>query len=146
MARFIQVQYPSEHAGLTRVVRGAQAIKDTVRGFAGARGTATLLLAAIVSALLVVANQVIETWTEGHLLAAWMVMWAVGFAALALFAQPAAQLAQRLRTGLKAWAAARRQAAQDQKLWDVALTDARVMADLSRAMSSDAVRDIRRYY
>ena len=62
-------------------------------GFDGARGAAALLLAAIVSALLVVANQVIDTWTEGHLLAAWIVMWTVAFAALALFAARPAALA-----------------------------------------------------
>jgi hypothetical protein len=28
----------------------------------------------------------------------------------------------------------------------VALTDARVMADISRAMSADAVRDVKAYY
>ena len=31
---------------------------------------------------MVVANQVIDTWSEGHLLAAWMVLWVVAFAAL----------------------------------------------------------------
>ena len=41
---------------------------------------------------------------------------------------------------------ARRQAEADAKLWDLALTDARVMADISRAMSKDAARDIRAYY
>ena len=48
-----------------------------------------MLLAAVVSALLVVANQVIDTWTEGHLLAAWIVLWTVAFAALGLLAAPA---------------------------------------------------------
>ena len=42
-----------------------------------------MLLAAIVAAFLVVANQVVDTWTEGHLLAAWIVLWMVAFAALA---------------------------------------------------------------
>jgi hypothetical protein len=30
------------------------------------------LLSAVVAALLVVANQVVDTWTEGHLLMAWI--------------------------------------------------------------------------
>lgn len=47
---------------------------------------------------------------------------------------------------LDAWAAARKQRAQDEKLWNLALTDARIMADLSRAMSQDAQRDVRGYY
>jgi hypothetical protein len=45
-----------------------------------------------------------------------------------------------------AWSAARKQRIEDEKLWNVALTDARVMADLSRAMSRDAQRDVRGYY
>ena len=32
------------------------------------------------------------------------------------------------------------------RLWSLALTDARVMAELSRAMHSDAAVDIRKYY
>ena len=146
MARFIQAQYPTEHAGVTRVVRASETLKQTFRSFSGARGAATLPLAAIVSALLVVANEVIDTWTEGHLLAAWIVLWALGFAALALFAQPAAALGARLRAGLKAWADARRQAAEDDRLWNAALNDARIMADLSRAMSASAERDLKTYY
>jgi hypothetical protein len=146
MARFIQAEFPTEHAGVARFARAAAAIRDTIRGFDGARGAATLLLAALVSALLVVANQVVDTWTEGHLLAAWIVMWLVGFAALALFAAPARSWAVSLRATFVSWKQARREAIEDERLWNVALTDARVMADLSRAMSRDAARDVRGYY
>jgi hypothetical protein len=146
MARFIQAQFPTQHAGVIRVERAAESIKASVRQFDGARGAATLLLAAIVSALLVVANQVVDTWTEGHLLAAWVILWALGFAALALFAAPARRAGSAIRGAMRAWSAARKQAAEDRKLWDLALTDARVMADLSRAMSAEAARDLRTYY
>lgn len=44
----------------------------------------------------------------------------------------------RLGESLQAWRAARRQERADQKYWDVALGDARVMADISRAMSAAA--------
>lgn len=50
-----------------------------------------------------------------------------------------------LRAAIARWAAARKQRAEDRKLWDLALTDARVMADLSRAMSQEAAQ-IQRYY
>ena len=145
MTRFVQAQYPTEHAGIGRVVRAAATLKEGLRQFDGARGAATLLLAAIVSALLVVANEVVDTWTEGHLLAAWIVLWVVGFAALALFAAPARTAGAALREGLRAWVAERREAAEDRKLWDIALQDARVMADLSRAMSREALRGSRYY-
>ena len=146
MSRFIQVEYPSTHAGVARVEAAVNNLRETARSFDGARGAATLLLAAAVSALLVVANELVETWTEGHLFAAWVALWVIGFAGLALFAAPARALGGQLRSGLKAWAAARKQAAEDQQLWNLALQDARVMADLSRAMSADAVRDIKTYY
>jgi hypothetical protein len=145
MSRFIQVDQPKTHAGLDRVQNGFAALGDTLRSFNGARGAATLMLAAIVSALLVVANEVVDTWTEGHLMAAWIALWAIGFAALALFSEPIGQATARVRKGLQAWDAARKEAAEDEKLWQLALTDARVMADLSRTMAADA-RDIRNYY
>ncbi|TWO71027.1 hypothetical protein FN976_11925 [Caenimonas sedimenti] len=145
MARFIQPQFPTEHAGIARFERGLQSVAAGVRNFDGARGAATLMLAALVSAVLVVANQVIDTWTEGHLLAAWVFTWLVGFAALALLAGPARRFAGALRSGLKAWSVSRRLAREDARLWEVALTDARVMADLGRAMSRDAARDARYY-
>jgi hypothetical protein len=145
MTRFVQAQYPTEHAGVGRIVRAATTIQEGLRQFDGARGAATLLLAAVVSALLVVANEVVDTWTEGHLLAAWIALWTVAFAALALFAAPARRAGAALRDGLQAWAVRRKEAAEDRKLWEIALHDARVMADLSRTMSSEALRDPRYY-
>jgi hypothetical protein len=146
MNSFAHVNHPTEHPGVVRAERVLGSLKQVGRNFDGARAGATLLLAAVVAALLVAANQVIDTWTEGHLLAAWIVMWTVAFAALALLAAPARRTALSLRAGLKGWAAARRQAAQDEQLWQVALTDARIMADISRAMSASASRDVKAYY
>ncbi|MGH6627943.1 MAG: hypothetical protein ACRECD_15615 [Burkholderiaceae bacterium] len=146
MTSFVHLEYPTQHPGVVRAERTAEAIKGLASRFDGARGAATLLLAAVVAALLVVANQVIETWTEGHLLAAWIVLWTIAFAALALLAVPARRAVCSLRSGLKAWSAARQQAAADERLWNLALTDARVMADISRAMGADASRDVRGYY
>ncbi len=63
---------------------------------------------------------------------------AAGLHALAVIGAP-------LHASVARWAAARKQRAEDRKLWDLALTDARVMADLSRAMSQEAVT-FQRYY
>ena len=144
MTSFAHVQYPTEHPGVARMERAGQEISSLLRD--ATRSGASLLLAAIVAALMVVANQVIDTWSEGHLLAAWIVMWLVAFAALALLAAPAKRAAASLRAGLKRWTAARRQAAQDRELWQLALTDARVMADLNCAMTVAASRDVKAYY
>lgn len=141
MTSFVNLEYSTEHPGVVRAERAAHAVSTAVRKFDSARGAATLLLAAAVAALLVVANQVIDTWSEGHLLAAWIVMWTVAFAGLALLATPA----RRLTRGLRAYAAARRAAAADRQVLDAARTDARIMADISRAMSANAMRDVRYY-
>jgi len=148
MTSFVHVDYSTEHPGVVRAERALENLKQFRRSFDGARATASLLLAALVSALLVVANQVVDTWTEGHLLAAWIVLWTVAFAALALLASPVRRLAAASRGSLKRWIAAYRAAEQDRKLWEVALTDARVMADISRAMnlSTRAQRLMRSYY
>jgi hypothetical protein len=134
MTSFAHVDYPTEHPGVVRAQRAARTLKHLARGFDGARGAATLLLAAIVSALLVVANQVIDTWSEGHLLVAWIALWTVAFAGLALLAAPARNVVNRVRAAARRAARERREAVQDRQLWEVALRDARVMADISRAM------------
>ena len=144
MTSFVHVDHLTQHLGVVRAERAAQTLAHIARSVVSARGGTSLLLAAIVAAMLVVAGQVVNSWTEGHLLAAWIVLWTVAFAALALFAVPARRMAVRLRAGLTRAVAARGQAAQDRKFWQVALTDARVMADISRAMD-DAGRDIRAY-
>jgi len=65
---------------------------------------------------------------------------------LAFLGTPFTRLAARVRAGLAAWREERKQREEDRKLWNLALTDARVMADLSRAMSQDALRDGSRYF
>jgi hypothetical protein len=143
---FVSVNFPTQHPGVVRAERSFGAVARIGRALDGARAASTLLLAAIVAALLVVANQVVDTWTEGHLLAAWIVLWTVAFAALALLAVPARRATTVLRSGLKAWNERRLQSAQDEQYWQAALTDARIMADISRAMSDAALQDVRRYY
>ncbi len=145
MASFVHLDYPSEHPGVVRAERLARLVKSLARGFDSARVSASFLLAAVVAALLVAANEVVETWTDGHLLAAWIVMWTVAFASLALLAAPARKVTLGLGEVFKRLIAHRKQVAEDEKLWLVALTDARVMADISRAMSARATEDVRRY-
>jgi len=65
---------------------------------------------------------------------------------LAFAGKPVTAAAGALRRGYASWSAARRQRIEDEKLWSLALNDARIMADLSRAMSRDALRDTRGYY
>ena len=103
-----------------------------------ARALAALLLAAMVAAWVVVADHFISTWADGHLFLAWVALWAVVFAATALLAAPARQLAQRSVQGLDAWARGRAQARAEARLWDLAKSDHRVMAELVQARARAA--------
>jgi hypothetical protein len=146
MSSFVHTHYPEEHPGMARAAHAAEAFHRLVSAYDGARGLAALLLAAVVSAMLVVANQVIDTWTDGHLMAGWIALWVIAFGALALLGMPTRRIANGLRSAVQAWSVRRKQSRADARMWELALGDARVMADISRAMTSDAARDVRGYY
>ena len=134
MTSFIQPGFSDQHAGVERVVSAVGALRAMRGGFDSTKGLSAMLLAAMVSALVVVADQLIETWADGHLMVAWVVLWLVAFSALALFAGAARNVAATLVTALDAWSVrlARRRA--DQRLWAMAKADPRLMADLTMAM------------
>jgi hypothetical protein len=102
------------------------------------RTLGSVLLAALVSALLVVVNQALDAWSEDHLLMAWAALWAIGFLAIGLLATPAHQVARSLRTSFLEWRADSKEMAEDAKLWELAKHDTRVMAEIRAAMSRDA--------
>lgn len=130
MTAFVNVEFPSQHPGVERAEQVIERFERATAPFDGARGVATLLLAALVSALLVVANEVIETWSDGHLLAAWIALWLVGFAALALLAKPMRALTLHGPQTWRNWLAKRRESADDACLWNLAQHDSCVMADI----------------
>lgn len=127
---FVHVDYPTRHGAIARYEGVVESVRSIRKSLAKFGGMAALLLAAMVSALLVVADQLMETWVEGHLLAAWVLLWVIGFAAVALLTPMARSLAKRLVGGLDAWSlrVARRRA--DDRLWAMAMSDPRIMADL----------------
>jgi hypothetical protein len=140
MTNFVQPSYPTHHEGIERIGDAVDSVTNAYRKFDGARGLATLLLAAVVSGLLLAANQLIDTWADGHLLAAWIALWTVAFAALALMAGPIrrAVLSVKVFDGsamYAAWSARRKARIQDEKMWDYAQQDARLMADIMRAVN-----------
>jgi hypothetical protein len=79
------------------------------------------------------AAEVIGSWSTSHAVVA----------ALAFIGSPVRRAIAKAGVVLQAQAAARKQRREDERLWNVALGDARVMADLSRAMSAQASRDAR---
>ncbi|MFT3812813.1 MAG: hypothetical protein QM740_05485 [Acidovorax sp.] len=112
----------------------------------GSRGMAALLLAAIVASMLVVASQVIDTWTDGHLLAAWMGLWLVAFAALAMLAHPVRRASKAVGAAYQAWMQASREAVEEERSWAAARKSARLVADLKRMSEAGESRQLRRYY
>lgn len=129
---------PASHPGVVRAEAAYEsfiALKDYVKTLLTTqRGLSALLLAALVSALVVVANQLIDTWADGHLLAAWTLMWAIVFTAIGL-------LAPAVKNGV-GWALAtaivvRRRAAtarSEAAFLATAQADPRVMAELHAAI------------
>jgi hypothetical protein len=139
MTSFVQPNFPEHHAGIERAEHAFDNVSQRLHNFDGARGLATFLLAAVVSALLFAANQLMESWADGHLLAAWVVMWTVAFAALALLAVPIRSTVQQVKTFdgsamYTAWSARRKARLADEKMWDFARHDSRLMADITRAL------------
>jgi hypothetical protein len=122
------------------VARAEQAIANIKRmgeTFSPTRTLAAMLLSAVVAAFVVVADQMIDTWADGHLLAAWVTLWAVAFAAVALFGGASKAWALQIKNRLDTWSANLAQSRADQRMWDLAQTDTRMMADLNAAFSRD---------
>ena len=113
----------------------ARVAKPMRQGFDSTKGLSAMLLAAMVSALVVVADQLIDTWADGHLMVAWIALWVVGFAAIAIFAGAARKLAISAVSALDAWSHRIAKKRADARLWVIAESDPRVMADLNAAMS-----------
>lgn len=101
----------------------------------GTRGLSALLLAAVVAAMVVLADQLISTWADDHLFMAWVLLWVVVFAGLALFAGTARSLAQRATVYLDSWSQSLAEARAQVRLWEAARQDPRLMSDLMAARS-----------
>jgi hypothetical protein len=95
---------------------------------------ANLLLAAGVAALVVAVDQMIDSWAESHLVAAWLALWAVAVLAIWVLRGLTRHLAQNLMTGLDAWSAHVARSRADERLWSMAQTDPRLMSELQVAM------------
>ena len=124
--------------GLNNARTGAVLHTPRLRSrFDGTRGLAALMLAAVVAALVVLADQLISSWTDDHLFFGWVVLWLVILAGTALFAAPARHLARRALPWLQGWAQALAEARAEQRLWNAAHRDPRLMADLTQASQRD---------
>ena len=130
MTSFIQPSFPAQHLGVARVESAVSSVKSMRKDFDSTKGLAAMLLAAMVSSLVVVADQLIDTWADGHLMLAWVSLWVVGFAALGLFAGAARNVAHATMSALNAWSRQVALKRADERMWVIAKSDRRVMADL----------------
>jgi hypothetical protein len=101
----------------------------------GSRTLAGMLLAASMAALLVVADQVIDTWTDGHLLAGWVALWTIAFAALAFLASPLRQFAALGANAVHQHLARMRAEQLETRMWEAAKHDPRVLEEIRAAMA-----------
>jgi len=103
-----------------------------------ARGLAAMLLAAAVAALAVVADQLIDTWADDHLLLAWILMWTVVFAGSLLLTGTARRLSLRAIARLDQWACSRAQARAEARFLVFAQQDPRLQAGLQATQDKAA--------
>lgn len=133
MTSFVHIEYPLTHPGVERFESAVETVAQLRKGFDGAKGLAGVLLAAMVAALVVVADQLVDTWADGHLLAAWVLLWVVAFSAIAFLAPTTRYFSRNLLRALDAWSARVARQHADARLWELAMKDPRVMSDLRAA-------------
>ncbi|MEO6624426.1 MAG: hypothetical protein ABIN37_06300 [Burkholderiaceae bacterium] len=133
MNTFVQPNHPAEHQGVMRLEKAAHFLGRIGRRLGRARNLVSLLLAGGLSALVVVADQIVNTWDDGRLLLAWVALWSVLFAAIALSAELVFGWYARLKSAWKAQSVAAAQRAADVQTWRIAQTDPRLMAELQAA-------------
>jgi hypothetical protein len=96
---------------------------------------AGVLLSAVLASLLVVADQVIENWADGHLLLAWVALWSVVFAGLAFCARPLRRASMLAAQAVAGWLLSAKVAREEARLWECARLDSRVIDELRAAQT-----------
>lgn len=134
MTSFVQPELPRAHGGAERLANSMERLQALLSRLGSPAGMVSVLLAGGLAAVIVVAEQVVSAWADGHLLAAWIAMWVVVFGLLAVFADAI----RAWPVQWQAWLLARRQAAAvraaDERTWSAAISDPRLMAELDCAL------------
>jgi hypothetical protein len=152
MTSIVSTPFAQTHGGLDRVVAGVQAWtklgtevgadikKQSKAEMFGARGVGAALLTAAIAALLISADRMLDTWSDQHLFAAWIIMWALAFATVAVLGPVTRRAGVRFVNLFVRWEAANKAARQDAHMWAMAQSDARVMHDLIAARDMHTVQ------
>lgn len=140
MTSFVHTNMSTVHPGVARAESVYAAARELRQGgFDSAKGLSAVLLAAVVAACMVVADKMVDTWVAGHLFTAWMVMWAVAFAALALCAGTVRRIANSVVAAADGWSHRVAQERADQRLWETAQQVPSVMEDVMAAIERSNV-------
>ena len=135
MTSFVHIDSPVNHAGVARVEAAVQSARGLRGAFQGARVVAAVLLAGAVAAMIVLADRTVATWEADHLLAGWVVLWAIAFAILGVYAPTVRRVFTRLQGAFRDWSARAASARADECMWQAARNDPRVMSDLQAAIT-----------
>lgn len=130
----------STYASTPSSLLGLSAAETSPRrsNFLGTRGLSVLFLAAAVAGMVVLADQLISTWADEHLFLAWVLLWVVVFASLALFADAARAVARRAGVALDNWSRSMAEARAEMRMWELARRDPRLMSELTLARARAA--------
>lgn len=122
------------HPSVSSELAGASTALSLFQRTLSSKGLAGMLLAASVSALIVVADSVVDSYAQGHLLLGWVCTWAVGFAAMGLLAGTARRSALQLARYVGNSKARRAQRRSDAYLLALARHDPRIMTEVREAV------------
>lgn len=134
MTSFVQPEFPRVHGGAVRFAGALERVQSTLAHLRSPAGMAGALVAGGLAAVIVVAEQVVSAWADGHLLAAWIAMWAIVFGLLAAFSDAIRAWPVRWQAHLQARREAAAARAADERTWAAAVADPRLMAELDCAL------------
>jgi len=119
MTTFINLSYSTSHPGVARFERAYASIKNILQRLQQESTYAAILL--MFGALSLVASiyDIVDASQQGQELGAWVVLWAAILVSLVMFGK-------YCKRQFVAWLKADREA----RMWNSALTDYRVMADI----------------
>ena len=135
MTSFVHVDQPQVHPGVQRAEVLFERFSQVRRNGAGARHLLAFLLIAVVAVALFVADTLVSNWSEGRLLAAWVVLCGAVFAGAALYADVIRGAFARAAVGYRGFAARQAAARADARFLATAQNDPRVMHELQTAMT-----------
>ena len=124
MTTFVNLSYTTSHPGVTRFERAYTSGKSVVQRLQQESTYAAALLVFGALSLIASIYDIVDASQEGQELGAWVVLWTAILVGLVGFAK-------YCKRQLTSWLTADREA----RMWDSAMTDYRVMADVRCAQS-----------